>query len=408
MEKNFDYIRNHPEKVQEIFGKYSDKDHILYNSQGKILIFSYEYMTVLVCNNKEEYEVFERFDNLYDEMNHPNIVKYHRLAKDFRFKPSQEMKQFLSDRLNEIKQKADWGNEKKEKEFRDKFENKEGIDYCLIEELIPLSIADFTGPTHGIKNDSIGQEHEIMKRFDMEYQVLKGLQYLHDHGITHFDVKDGNFQIMPNGKVVFIDFNISKFTNQKHYFGGTKDWTAPEVAERKADIDQLSDMYAVYLLFNKSTVLDDSLRDKNNRKTPWERIKEIQAISPELVGFPQYAEMRRESPKIIELNVQTDGVKSLPKDTMKANYQKIMNLICNDWLELSSEEKAYYAQMEVKENLREEAEISDKFEKLKKDADEFEKEANKKIYNLFQKIIAAQAETEAIRAVPDPEEIVLK
>ena len=71
-----------------------DKDHIIYNSQGKILLFSYEYMTVLVCNNKEEYEVFERFNNLYGEMNHPNIVKYHLLARDNKFKPNEETKNF--------------------------------------------------------------------------------------------------------------------------------------------------------------------------------------------------------------------------------------------------------------------------------------------------------------------------
>ena len=80
-----------------------------------------------------------------------------------------------------------------------------------------------------------------------------------------------------------------------------------------------------------------------------------------------------------------------------------MGKICEGWLSLSSNERAFYARLEGKERLREEAIISVKFEELKKEANEYEKEANRKIYNLFRKIIAAQAETEVVRAIPDPE-----
>ena len=307
----------------------------------------------------------------------------------------------MNSRLDEISKKLGWGKDEKKEEYKKKFEDKSGIDYCLIEELIPLSLADFTGsPNRQVSTEQIGKDYDKLKRFDMEYQILKGLQYLHDHGITHFDVKDGNFQIMPNGKIVFIDFNISKFTNQKHRYGGTKDWMALEVDQRLDDIDQLADMYAVYKLFTDTNIM---YKDKNDRRTPWEEIDFIKENNKELIGFPQYAEKMREEQEIQELNAQTDGVNSLPKETMKEEYKMIMGKICEGWLSLSSNEKAFYAQLEEKERLREEAIISVKFEELKKEADEYEKEANRKIYNLFRKIIAAQAETEVVRAIPDPE-----
>ncbi|KAK7324804.1 hypothetical protein VNO77_28658 [Canavalia gladiata] len=61
-------------------------------------------------------------------------------------------------------------------------------------------------------------------------QVLKGLQYLHEKGVVHCDIKGSNILIGENGAKIG-DFGCAKFVNESWVpIGGTPMFMAPEVA----------------------------------------------------------------------------------------------------------------------------------------------------------------------------------
>ena len=84
-------------------------------------------------------------------------------------------------------------------------------------------------------------------------QVLQGLQYLHDQGVIHRDIKGANILVDNKGAVKISDFGISKRVDTSTLLNGGKKgaqrvslqgsvfWMAPEVVKqtsytRKADV----------------------------------------------------------------------------------------------------------------------------------------------------------------------------
>lgn len=82
-------------------------------------------------------------------------------------------------------------------------------------------------------------------------ETLLGLQYLHDRGKMHRDIKGANILLTDNGDVKLADFGVSAqitaTINKRKSFIGTPYWMAPEVAavERKGGYNHLCDIWAV-------------------------------------------------------------------------------------------------------------------------------------------------------------------
>jgi len=109
---------------------------------------------------------------------------------------------------------------------------------------------------------SLGRNMKIMMRQEKDYMhyhiadiidgCLDGLQYMHEAGWIHHDVKPDNFLIDPDGTVKLIDFAIAKRlkTNPlaklfgKNKIQGTRSYMAPEQIRGKT-MDQRSDIYSL-------------------------------------------------------------------------------------------------------------------------------------------------------------------
>jgi serine/threonine-protein kinase len=92
------------------------------------------------------------------------------------------------------------------------------------------------------------QDLTVFQAVDLTLLVCKGLEYIHQYGIIHADMKPENILISPSGAVKIADFGLSKadsrFYLSRGKLRGTKKYMAPEQLTRKK-VDLRTDIYSL-------------------------------------------------------------------------------------------------------------------------------------------------------------------
>ncbi len=102
----------------------------------------------------------------------------------------------------------------------------------------------------------IGGEAGPSDALEIVPQLCEALQFAHDAGVVHRDVKPENILINTRGRVKITDFGIAKLASASHpnltqtrQAMGTPQYMAPEQIERPQDVDHRADIYAMGVVF---------------------------------------------------------------------------------------------------------------------------------------------------------------
>lgn len=82
-------------------------------------------------------------------------------------------------------------------------------------------------------------------------KICDGIQFAHEHGILHRDLKPGNVLIREDGEPLVVDFGLAKLDQEdvslsiSGHVVGTLENMAPEQAESSKDVDERADVYSL-------------------------------------------------------------------------------------------------------------------------------------------------------------------
>lgn len=100
------------------------------------------------------------------------------------------------------------------------------------------------GTLHDLMQDRKLKTEEIVH---IMTQVCDGLQYAHDRGVIHRDIKPNNILITLEGKVKLVDFGLAHVGEavSPGSMAGTPRYMAPELFEDDVKVDGRADLYAM-------------------------------------------------------------------------------------------------------------------------------------------------------------------
>ncbi len=154
---------------------------------------------------------------------------------------------------------------------------------------------------------------QLPQMVDMLIQVCHALEYAHNHGVVHRDVKPGNILVGPFGEVLVLDWGLAKVWGMTDVLNpstledpnadpsltgqgklqGTVHYMSPEQIQESADLDHHSDIYSL------GAVLYEVLT--GDKMVPGKTLHELMtnAVSGEIEP-PSERTPEREVPEMLE------------------------------------------------------------------------------------------------------------
>jgi Protein kinase domain len=84
-------------------------------------------------------------------------------------------------------------------------------------------------------------------------QLADALNYAHNEGVVHRDIKAANILVLPGMKVKIMDFGIARLPSsdltQSGQFIGTPNYMSPEQIDGKSQVDGRSDLFSLGVIF---------------------------------------------------------------------------------------------------------------------------------------------------------------
>ena len=117
----------------------------------------------------------------------------------------------------------------------------------------------------------------LREAINITLQVLSALQYAHEKGLVHRDIKPGNVMINKEGRAYLLDFGIAVFGGMgggEKTATGTPEYMAPEQFRGRAD--RRSDLYSVGVM----------LYEMLTGKTPFQDAKDIYELQHRILRDP--------------------------------------------------------------------------------------------------------------------------
>jgi eukaryotic-like serine/threonine-protein kinase len=117
----------------------------------------------------------------------------------------------------------------------------------------------------------------LREAINITLQVLSALQYAHEKGLVHRDIKPGNVMINKEGRAYLLDFGIAVLGGMgggEKTPAGTPEYMAPEQFRGRAD--RRSDLYSVGVM----------LYEMLTGKTPFQDAKDIYELQHRILRDP--------------------------------------------------------------------------------------------------------------------------
>lgn len=118
--------------------------------------------------------------------------------------------------------------------------------FCLIMELLRGSDLD----KFLRDRETLNLRQELAQLLPLILPVVETLEFAHNAGILHRDLKPGNIFILDNGQVRLLDFGFAKFTRMRAVTragmaAGSPSYIAPEIWQERSPLDQRIDVYSL-------------------------------------------------------------------------------------------------------------------------------------------------------------------
>jgi hypothetical protein len=162
---------------------------------------------------------------------------------------------------------------------------KEGTSYYIVEEFVD-----------GISLESLLRRERYLSNeaaMLILYEVCKALQYAHEKGVIHRDIKPGNILLSNQGDVKLVDFGIATSREESEegltrdgMTLGTPSYIPPEQIENAKNVDKRADIYSLGVV----------LYEMMTGKTPYPGSFTAETIA--LIHKGRYTPPQRLNPKI--------------------------------------------------------------------------------------------------------------